>query len=193
MPSTHNEQAELKDAWHGVTMGKNILRLLRKHQCRAVLHAWLSKEAKALAALAGITIGVFTLIMTRSATSVMCTLFAVMFMLILLRSPGSLEALHALPGWALRDIDAYLRACGAAAGSGMEIFLKPIVTLTGKDFDLYGPHRHLDILNEHIRLRPFSGSGYGAYWAGATPTSPSFEMLTRLYFYPTEGHNVIST
>lgn len=185
----HLDQVELKDAWHGITMGKNILGSFASINVVLWLHAWLSKEAKPLAAITGITIGGYTLVMTRSATSVMSTLFAVMFMLILLRSPGSLRRyMPYLVGFFATLTLIYALAVLRLV-PGMEIFLQPIVTLTGKDLTFTGRTAIWDILNEHIHLRPWLGSGYGAYWAGATPTSPSFEMLTRLYFYPTEGHN----
>jgi O-antigen ligase len=44
-------------------------------------------------------------------------------------------------------------------------------------------------VNEHIAQSPFLGSGYGAYWVGSVFSSPSYEMIRRLNFYPTEGHN----
>jgi exopolysaccharide production protein ExoQ len=185
----HRAQAELMGAWHGVTMGKNILGSFASINVVLWLHAWLSKEAKALAAITGIAIGVYTLVMTRSATSVMSTVFAVAFMLILLRSPGSLRRyMPYLVGFFATMTLIYALAVLRLV-PGMEIFLQPIVTLTGKDLTFTGRTAIWEILNEHIRLRPLLGSGYGAYWAGPTPTSPSFEMLTRLYFYPTEGHN----
>jgi len=46
------------------------------------------------------------------------------------------------------------------------------------------------VLSQHIRLSPWVGSGYGAYWVGEDATwSPSHVMMQLLYFYPTEGHN----
>ena len=35
----------------------------------------------------------------------------------------------------------------------------------------------------------FCGTGYGAYWTGADPTSPSYVFLSRMYFWPSEAHN----
>jgi len=185
----HTAQAELLDAWRGITMGKNVLGSFASVNVVLWLHAWLSKDTKTAPAVAGMALGVFTLVMTRSATSVMSTAFAVIFMLILLRSPGSLRRyMPYLVGFFATVTLIYALAVLRLV-PGMEIFLQPIVTLTGKDLTFTGRTAIWEILNEHIRLRPLLGSGYGAYWAGATPTSPSYEMLTRLYFYPTEGHN----
>jgi exopolysaccharide production protein ExoQ len=185
----HSLQAELKDAWHGITMGKNILGSFASISVVLWLHAWLSKEATSVVAIAGIALGLVTLVMTRSATSLMATVFAVMFMLILLRSPGSLRRYMPYLVGAFATVTLIYALAVLRLVPGMEIFLKPIAMLTGKDMTFTGRTAIWEILNEHIRLRPWLGSGYGAYWAGATPTSPSFEMLTRLYFYPTEGHN----
>jgi exopolysaccharide production protein ExoQ len=185
----HMAQAELLGAWHGITTGKNVLGSFASVNVVLWLHAWLSKEAKLVPCVAGIALGVFTLAMTRSATSVMSTLFAVMFMLIILRSPGSLRRyMPYLVGLFATFTLVYALAVLRLV-PGMEILLDPIVALTGKDLTFTGRTAIWDILNDHIRLAPLLGSGYGAYWAGPLPTSPSYEMLTRLYFYPTEGHN----
>jgi O-antigen ligase len=185
----HSDQAELKDAWHGITMGKNVLGSFASISIVLWLHAWLAKEARGPIVIGGIALGAVTLIMTRSATSLMATVFAVMFMLILLRSPGALRRyMPYLVGAFAVFILVYALAVLRLV-PGMEVFLKPIAMLTGKDLTFTGRTAIWEILNEHIRLRPWLGSGYGAYWVGATPTSPSFEMLTRLFFYPSEGHN----
>ncbi len=185
----HAAQAELMDAWHGVTMGKNILGSFASIGVVLWLHAWLAKEARPMSAIVGVAMSVLVLVMTRSSTSVMSTAFAVMFMLILLRSPGTLR--RYMPYFV--GIFATLTLIYALAVlrlvPGLDFFLKPITMLTGKDLTFTGRTAIWEILNEHIHQRPLLGSGYGAYWAGATPTSPSFEMVTRLYFYPTEGHN----
>jgi exopolysaccharide production protein ExoQ len=185
----HRAQAELLGAWHGITMGKNVLGSFASVYVVLWLHAWLSKEAKVVPAFAGIALGVFILVMTRSATSVMSTVFAVIFMLIVLRSPGSLKRYMPYLVGLFATLTLVYALAVLRLVPGMEIFLQPIVALTGKDLTFTGRTAIWDILNAHIRLRPLLGSGYGAYWAGPTPTSPSFEMITRLYFYPTEGHN----
>ncbi len=182
-------QAELKDAWHGITIGKNVLGSIASTTIVLWLHGWLAKQVAGFKAACGISIALLCLIMTRSATSIMATVFAVSFMLILLRSPGSLRRYipYLVAGFAaliLLYCLAILRLV-----PGLDIILTPITALTGKDLTFTGRTAIWEVLNEHIRLRPWLGTGYGAYWVGELPTSPSYEMLTRLYFYPTEGHN----
>jgi O-antigen ligase len=72
---------------------------------------------------------------------------------------------------------------------GLEGVLAPIQMLTGKDLSFSGRTNIWYVLSQHIHLSPWLGSGYGAYWIGEDPTSPSYLMLEYLYFYPTEGHN----
>jgi len=71
---------------------------------------------------------------------------------------------------------------------GSSVLLAPITALSGKDQTFSGRSAIWAIVNEHIAQRPFVGSGYGAYWV-QLPGSPSMEMMRRLFFYPTEGHN----
>jgi exopolysaccharide production protein ExoQ len=185
----HGHQVESVDAWHGVAIGKNILGSLASIGVVLWLHGWLSKEVKPFNAVCGIAVSALNLIMSRSAASLMSTVFAVMFMLILLRAPGTLKRYmpHLVAIFATVTLIYALAVLRLVPG--MEIFLKPIAMFTGKDLTFTGRTAIWEIMNEHIRLRPFFGSGYGAYWVGKLPSSPSYEMFTRLYFYPTEAHN----
>jgi O-antigen ligase len=181
--------AELANAWHGITTGKNLFGSLAGACLVLWLHAWLSKQARFLAVIFGIALSATCLIKSRSSASIMATLFAVVFMLLLLRSPGALR----------RYMPAFVTLFGALVViyilavlhlvPGLDFILQPIITLSGKDLTFTGRTNIWYILNLHIRLRPLLGSGYGAYWVGPQPSSPSYEMLTRLYFYPNEGHN----
>jgi len=72
---------------------------------------------------------------------------------------------------------------------GTSILLEPIAALTGKDTTFSARSTIWDIIKEHISQSPLLGSGYGAYWIGPVPTSPSFVFTWRMYFYPTESHN----
>jgi len=181
--------AELANAWHGITTGKNLLGSLAGACLVLWLHAWLSKQANFAAVVFGIALSATCLIKSRSAASIMSTSFAVVFMLMLLRSPVALR----------RYMPAFVTLFGALVVTyilavlhlvpGLDFILQPIIMFSGKDLTFTGRTNIWYILNLHIRLRPLLGSGYGAYWVGPLPTSPSYEMLTRLYFYPTEGHN----
>jgi exopolysaccharide production protein ExoQ len=184
-----SNQPELKNAWHGITIGKNVLGSVASTTIVLWVHGWLSKEVRALKAACGIGVAALCLIMSRSATSLMATAFSVSFMLILLRSPGSLR--RYIPYLVAIFAALILLYCLAVLRlvPGLDVILTPITALTGKDLTFTGRTAIWEILNEHIRQRPWLGTGYGAYWIGKLPSSPSYEMFTRLYFYPTEGHN----
>ena len=185
----HSTQAELSEALHGITIGKNVLGSFASISMVLWLHAWLAKETSTFAAVCGGAMGLITLILTRSATSLVSTVFAVMFMLILLKAPGSLRRyMPFLVGGFATLVLIYALAVLRLV-PGMDIFLQPIVLFTGKDLTFTGRTAIWEILNEHIRQRPWFGGGYGAYWIGANPVSASYEMVTRLFFYPSEGHN----
>jgi O-antigen ligase len=72
---------------------------------------------------------------------------------------------------------------------GLDVILTPITSATGKDLTFSNRTEIWAIIKDHIDLRPILGSGYGAYWGGEVPSSPSFVFIRRLYFYPFESHN----
>jgi O-antigen ligase len=73
---------------------------------------------------------------------------------------------------------------------GSHLLLDPIAELTGKDMTFSNRAVIWDIIKEHVQLAPVLGSGYGAYWTGPLPSSPSYVFLTRMgNFYPTQSHN----
>ena len=78
-----SNQPELKDAWHGITMGKNVLGSLASTCIVLWLHGYMSKEVRPMQALLWGGVAAFCLIMSRSATSLMATVFACTFMMIL--------------------------------------------------------------------------------------------------------------
>jgi exopolysaccharide production protein ExoQ len=72
---------------------------------------------------------------------------------------------------------------------GLSVVLIPLTMFTGKDLTFSGRTNIWYVLKLHISQHPLLGTGYEAYWIGPTPSSPSYEMLRLLWFYPTEGHN----
>lgn len=179
---------ELKGAWRGITDGKNILGPLASDAVILWLHAWLSKESKRAVAASGLLLSVFVLIKTRSDDSVLATAFGVPFMLLLLRPAGSLRRyMPYIVGLFAATIALYaLAVLNLIPGSAT--LLSPIPLLTGKSLTFSNRTVIWAVLEAHIRLHPWLGTGYGAYWYDS-PGSPSQDMIRYLYFYPTEGHN----
>lgn len=183
------DHPELMNAWHGITTGKNIFGSLASAGLLLWLHAWLSKEVPGIRVLPGLALSATCLVMSRSSTSLMATAFAVIFMLILLRSPGSMRRyMPYFVGMFAFVIVIYALAVLHLV-PGLDVILAPITLVTGKDLTFTGRTDIWYVLNLHIRLHPWFGTGYGAYWVGPWPSSPSYIMVAMLFFYPTEGHN----
>ncbi len=185
----HELAAELHNAWKGITVGKNVLGSLSGVCIVVWLHGWMSRQVSLVYSLVGIAAGATCLVGSRSDTSIMSALFAVIFMLLLLHTPGTLRrSMPYLVGAFAAVILVYALAVLRLV-HGLEGLLTPIQALTGKDLTFSGRTKIWWVLNQHIRLSPLLGSGYGAYWVGEYPWSPSFQMVLQIYFYPSEGHN----
>jgi len=180
--------AELKGAWRGITVGKNNLGPLASDAAILWLHAWLSKESKPSTAASGFLMSLFVLIKSRSDDSILATAFGLPFMLLLLRPAGTLRRyMPYIVGLFAVAIGVYaLAVLDLIPGSAT--LLSPIALLTGKSLTFSNRTAIWAVLEAHIRLHPWLGTGYGAYWYD-TPNSPSQKMVQLLYFYPTEGHN----
>jgi exopolysaccharide production protein ExoQ len=182
-------QAELVGAWRGLATQKNGLGSISGITFLFWFHAWLSHESRRIFVLLGASLAAICLAGSRSSTSLMATLFAVFFLLLLLRSPVVLRRyMPYIVGTFLVVLLLYSLAILQIV-PGLEVLLKPIVALTGKDQTFSGRTAIWQVVIDHIHRNPWWGSGYGAYWTGAVPWSPSYETVRLLYFYPTEAHN----
>jgi O-antigen ligase len=72
---------------------------------------------------------------------------------------------------------------------GVSTLLAPVLQLTGKDMTFSARSIIWDVVKRHSQDAPWLGTGYGAYWTGPTPGSPSYVFMHLMYFYPTESHN----
>jgi O-antigen ligase len=151
------------------------------------IHAWLSNESRRVVVLSGAALAAICLAESRSSTSLMATMFAALLLLLLLRSPLWLRRyMPYVVGVFLATLLVYSLAILQLV-PGLEFILRPITALTGKDLTFSGRTAIWQVVIDHIRQNPIWGSGYGAYWTGAVPWSPSYETVRRLYFYPTEA------
>jgi exopolysaccharide production protein ExoQ len=178
-----------RDSWNGITGSKNLLGTVASTSIVLWVIRWFSTPGAGLKALCGIAAGGVCLFESRSSTSLMATVFATGFAAILLRSPNTLRRympyLVTLFGITILVYALAVLRLVPALG----VVLKPITMLTGKDLTFSHRTDIWDIINEQIQLHPFLGGGYGAYWTGVDPTTPSYEMVRRLFYYPTESHN----
>ena len=187
----HNVEGhpELMNAWHGITTGKNVLGSLASCAFILWLHGLLTGETGRVAAIANLALAGLCLVMCRSSTSLMATVFAAFFVILLLRPSGSMRRLTPyIVGFFAVAVLVYALAVLNIV-PGLSVILAPISMITGKDLTFSGRTNIWYVLKLHIRQHPLLGTGYEAYWIGPVPSSPSYDMVSQLYFYPTEGHN----
>ena len=178
-----------KGAWHGITYTKNLFGMMASIGVILCANLWLSRASRPMWALTGAAIGFLCLLLSRSSTSLLATVLAVGFMVMVMRVPvikdrfsgvvaiGIATALILFELWVQRVIP------------GISVILSAITSITGKDATFSARTIIWDIIKEHAQGAPWLGTGYGAYWIGPTPNSPSNVFMWRMFFYPTESHN----
>lgn len=183
--------AELIGAWRGLANHKNGLGDL---SCIALIlwfHAGLTREVKLLPALAGGAVAAACLVLSRSSTSMAASVFVMIFLLAALRSPHGLRRFVPQLVVVLVALLLLYTLTILDLVPGLGSLLAPIAALTGKDMTLTGRTEIWSILAEHVRLHPWLGTGYAAYWtAGPVPGTESYEFVRRMgSFYPGSAHN----
>lgn len=186
----HQDTApELVGAWRGLANHKNTLGALA---CVGVIfwfHAWLSHEVRRLPALAGGLIATACLVLSRSSTSLVTSVMVITFLLLLMRSPPELKRWMPMIVALFAAVLVTYAVAVLRLVPGLEILLKPITLVTGKDLTFTGRSEIWELMAEHIRFSPGLGTGYGAYWIGAVPHSPSYVFVQKMHFYPGSAHN----
>jgi exopolysaccharide production protein ExoQ len=179
-----------KAGFHGLASQKNPFGELCAFGTLLWMHAWISGEAKASKAILGAALGWTCLWFSKSSTSILATAFASWLMLMLLRTSPSLRRytpyiITLFAGLVVAYALAVLQLVPGLA----TVLLGPITAITGKDMTFSNRAMIWDIIKDHAQLHPILGTGYGAYWTGAVPSSPSYVFLSRMYFWPSEAHN----
>ncbi len=181
---------ELFNAWHGLATQKNTLGALASFGVIFWLHAWMSRTASKFAVLIGGASAVACLVLSRSSTSMVATIFACCVMALMLRTPGSMR--RTMPyaiSLIILTITLYALAMLRVV-PGLDILLTPIPAITGKDLTFSGRSEIWNAVVAHIQIRPLMGSGYGAYWNGPIPGTDSYVVKFVLHgFYPGSAHN----
>ncbi|GAC1630564.1 MAG: O-antigen ligase family protein [Nevskia sp.] len=190
-PKLGIEQGEgtLANAWRGLTSQKNQFGQLSSFATILWLHALLFRQSKLWRIVLAGAASVLCVLLSRSSTSLLATLFSIGFMLMLYRTPENLRRYMPFIVSAFATILVVYAMAVLKIVPGLDILLEPIVAFTGKDLTFSNRSEIWVIIKEHMQLSPWIGSGYGAYWIGAKPPSPSIVFLTRMYFYPAESHN----
>lgn len=182
-------EGTLKDAWHGLIGQKNEFGMLGSLTFLLWLHGWLAHEVRSGRAAVGAAVAMLAIILSKSSTSLLSTVLSSTFMLLLLRSPQNLRRYTPLFVGSFACVVVIYAVAVLDIVPGLGILLEPFAALTGKDLTFSNRSLIWSIIREHIILSPYVGSGYGAYWVGPFPTSPSYVFLKRMWFYPSEAHN----
>lgn len=179
-----------KAGYHGLSGQKNQFGELCAFGTLLWMHAWISGEVKSSRVLAGAAVGWTCLWLSKSSTALLTTVFASWLMLMLLRtSPAVRRYTPYLVTVFACLVIAYALAVLQLVPGLATVLLGPITAITGKDMTFSNRAMIWDIVKEHAQLHPILGTGYGAYWTGATPASPSYIFMSRMYFWPSEAHN----
>ena len=182
----------LKGAWRGLAAQKNVFGELAGFGVIFWLHAWLAREVRPYRALAGTGIALTCLILSRSSTSLFCTVFAAAFLLIIMqRSPAMRRYMPYIVVVFSAACVTYSLAVMNVVPGLERVLIEPFLRFTGKNLTFSGRTQIWQIIKENIARHPYLGSGFGAYWgAGPVPSSPSYQFMTSMWgFWPTEAHN----
>lgn len=178
-----------KDAWHGITMTKNQFGMTASLGVIICVNRWLAREGRTYWAFAGAAVAFACLVLSRSNTSLFATIVGVLSMVLVMRVPVIKRRYSTHVVVAIAATILLYELVIQQVIPGISILLAPITSLTGKDTTLSARTVIWEIIKEHIQAAPFLGTGYGAYWLGPFPSSPSYIFVSRMYFYPTEAHN----
>lgn len=183
------DSVSLRGAWHGLAVTKNEFGQLASLCLLFWLHPWIAREMRFRTVLPGIAIAFTCLALSRSSASYLSTGVGTVLMLIVMRTRPALIALRRGLVYALAALVGLYGLVALHIIPGLEALLGPVAALAGRDSTFSSRTFIWQVIIEHIKLSPFLGTGYAAYWIGPQPGSPSSIFLKLMYFYPTESHN----
>ena len=176
-------------AWHGITRSKNEFGMMASISVIMCANRWLGWEGRPYWAIPGTVVAFVCLVLSRSNTSLFATLVALFFMVLVMRVPVIRQRFSTHVAAAIAGTILLYELAIQDVVPGVYTLLTPIRSLTGKDTTLSGRTIIWQVIKDHIHFAPYLGTGYGAYWLGPTPNSPSYVFVPLMFFYPTEAHN----
>jgi len=174
---------------HGLAPQKNGLGSIASLAAVFYFHGWASRELRPLPFFFGFSISCLCLVLCRSSTGVMASALVCIFLTMMLRSSPAMRRYkpYFVGGFVVFTV-AYSMAVLKVV-PGLDVLLSPVQMLSGKDATFTARTQIWAIIREHIQQHQLLGTGYGGYWAGPIPSSPSYVFLDKMYFYPAEAHN----
>lgn len=183
------DDISLKNSWHGVTHSKNMFGMMAGLGATLCMHGLLAREKHAIWQLAGLAVSGACLVLSRSSTSLLAAMVGIGFMVSVMRVPLIRRRFSGHVVFGIAAMILLYELVIQNVVPGVNTLLAPITALTGKDTTFSSRTMIWDIIKQHIAAAPLLGSGFGAYWTGPTPSSPSYAFVWLMYFYPTESHN----
>lgn len=185
----HEIESGVAGSWRGLANHKNTLGMLAGTSVILWVHAGLLRSVRVGTLLFGLAVSGICLIKSRSSTSIMSALMMLPLLYFLISTPRALRPYMPVIIAGIALILMVYAVAVLRLVPGLEALLQPIVMLTGKDLTFTGRSEIWAIVSEQVQLHPWLGGGYGAYWTGPVPTSPSYQFLGRMFFYPGSAHN----
>lgn len=179
----------LINSWHGITFQKNQFGTTASIVAILCFHRWLAPGRHTFWTIAGIATALTCLLLSRSSTSLMSMLLALFFMVLMLRVPVIKRRFSTHVVVAIFTTILVYELAVQNLIPGVATLLAPVMHLTGKDMTFSARSIIWEVIWEHTQAAPWLGTGYGAYWTGPTPGSPSYVFMNLMQFYPTESHN----
>lgn len=185
-----SESHELKNAWHGLAFQKNTFGALGAYGVILWFHGWLSRQTSSLSSILWGGVSLLCVLLSHSSTSLMISAFSILLLGLMLKSPSTLRRytpyfigifVFLVGLYALITLDVF---------PGLKAMLGPISAITGKDAaSATGRAPIWDLIKDEIGRHPWLGIGYGAYWTGSVPGTPSYVFTEKLHFYAGSAHN----
>lgn len=184
-----SDAPELVGAWHGLANHKNQFGSLAAFAVLLWVHAWAARQTPRAYAVLGVLISVAALLLSRSSTSLLVSVFASAFVVIMLRMPSGWRRLRPIIVITFSLVVVLYSLVVVDKLPGAQILLKPVAMITGKSMDFTGRAPIWDVMYEEIGKHLMLGIGYGSYWVGDAAWSPARYMVEKVYFYPGSAHN----
>ncbi len=183
------DTVSLENAWRGIFTSKNTFGQAASVAVILWVHAWLTDEVKIWRFLAGAGISVACVLLSRSSTALLATVLVAPLQVVLLREKIRTSRVAPYLIAVLLGIMVLYSMVVLNIIPGVDVLLGALTESFGKDTTFSGRAILWEYLRQHIALHPILGTGYGAYWIGPVPTSPSYIFVVLGLGYPPEGHN----
>ncbi len=183
------DDISLANAWRGITFQKNQFGMTASFGAVLCCSRLLGSARFSFWTVTSLAISLLCLALSRSSTSLIATVLALFFMVLVMRIP-IVKSRFTTP--VTIGVFAIIIIYNLAIQNlipGVYTLLKPVMELTGKDMTFSARSVIWEVVKEHSRAAPWLGSGYGAYWAEESPNSPSYVFVWLMSFWPSEAHN----